>query len=127
MKANEGLGGSRRLNPLIAGATVTVMVLGLLGVAAITGHPSGALSQKSAASGGVMVSVRSDACPSCGTVEAVRSLTVRGEAGGPGAVYRVTVRMDDGSFRTVSQSALPAFAVGDKVRVMQGALHGPRP
>jgi hypothetical protein len=105
------------------------MVLGLLGVAAIRGHLSGTLSQKSAnaASGGVVAGVRSDACPSCGIVEAVRSMAVRSEAGGLGAVYRVTVRMDDGSFRTVSQSAVPAFAVGDKVRVMQGALHGPRP
>ena len=36
--------------------------------------------------------------------------------------YRVTVRMDDGSFRTLSQSSPPAFAVGDKVRVVDGTL-----
>jgi len=36
--------------------------------------------------------------------------------------YRVTVRMDDGSIRTLSQSTPPAFAVGDKVKVVDGAL-----
>ena len=36
--------------------------------------------------------------------------------------YRVTVRMDDGSFRTISLSSPPAFNVGDKVRVVEGRL-----
>ena len=36
--------------------------------------------------------------------------------------YRVTVRMDDGSFRTVSLSAPPTLAVGDKVRLVEGKL-----
>jgi len=36
--------------------------------------------------------------------------------------YRITVRMEDGSFRTLSQSSPPAFAVGDKVRVVDGTL-----
>jgi len=37
-------------------------------------------------------------------------------------VYRVTLRMDDGSFRAISLSSPPAFAVGDKVRVVEGRL-----
>src|SRR6266571_5035162 len=36
--------------------------------------------------------------------------------------YRVTVRMDDGSFRTISLSSPPTLAVGDKVRVVEGKL-----
>lgn len=36
--------------------------------------------------------------------------------------WRVSVRMDDGSLRMLSQSAQPAFAVGDKVKVVNGAL-----
>jgi len=36
--------------------------------------------------------------------------------------YRVTVRMDDGSFRTVSLASPPPFNVGDKVRVIEGRL-----
>jgi hypothetical protein len=39
-------------------------------------------------------------------------------------VYRVTVRMDDGSYRTLSQGAEPTFRPGDKVRLQQGALVG---
>lgn len=37
-------------------------------------------------------------------------------------IWRVTVRMDDGSARMLSQSTQPAFAVGDKVKVVNGAL-----
>jgi outer membrane lipoprotein SlyB len=37
-------------------------------------------------------------------------------------VFRVIVRMDDGSFRTVSISNPPDFTIGDKVRVVQGRL-----
>lgn len=36
--------------------------------------------------------------------------------------HRVVVRMEDGSTRTVFQSATPAFGVGDKVRVVNGTL-----
>jgi outer membrane lipoprotein SlyB len=34
--------------------------------------------------------------------------------------YKVRVRMPDGTFRTTYQSAAPAFAVGDKVKVSNG-------
>jgi outer membrane lipoprotein SlyB len=37
-------------------------------------------------------------------------------------VWRVTVRMDDGSFRAISLPSPPAFAVGEKVRVVEGRL-----
>ncbi len=84
-------------------------------------------------------------CALCGTVESIRTVEVRDEAGGGTAVtllgaggaiagseieknvkkryaYRVTVRMDDGSFRTISLSSPPTFAIGDKVRVVEGKL-----
>lgn len=34
--------------------------------------------------------------------------------------YRITVRMDDGAFRTISQSHVPSVAAGDKVKVVNG-------
>jgi outer membrane lipoprotein SlyB len=37
-------------------------------------------------------------------------------------VYRVTLHMDDGSFRAISLSSPPVFAVGDKVRVVESRL-----
>ncbi len=107
-------------------------------------------------------------CASCGTVESVNTVAVKGEGTGLGAVgggvvggllgnqvgngrgntvmtvlgaaggafagneieknvrkkvsYRVTVRMDDGSVRTVSQPQPPSVAAGDKVRVTNGAV-----
>lgn len=36
--------------------------------------------------------------------------------------YRVVVRMEDGSARTLYQSAAPAVGIGEKVRVINGAL-----
>lgn len=37
-------------------------------------------------------------------------------------LWRITVRMEDGASRTLSQSTQPAFAVGEKVKVVNGAL-----
>ncbi|MCX7143376.1 MAG: glycine zipper 2TM domain-containing protein [Proteobacteria bacterium] len=36
--------------------------------------------------------------------------------------YHVTMRMDDGTFRTVSQSTAPTVAVGSRVRIANGIL-----
>lgn len=37
-------------------------------------------------------------------------------------VWRVTLRMDDGSYRAISLPSPPLFAVGEKVRVVEGRL-----
>lgn len=36
--------------------------------------------------------------------------------------YEVTVRLNDGSSRVVSEAALPAWHIGDKVKVVNGAI-----
>ena len=36
--------------------------------------------------------------------------------------YEITVRMDDGSHRTLTQEAEPAYAIGEKVKIIDGAL-----
>ena len=155
-----------RIDTLFAGRAVPVLIAGLIGVAAVTGWLHGAPSPKqgdarSADTGRKPAPANS--CALCGTVESVRTVEVRDEAGGAGAAaggpgagdqavggggaavtlfgaggaiagseieknmkkryaYRVTVRMDDGSFRTISLSSPPTFAVGDKVRVVEGTL-----
>lgn len=38
-------------------------------------------------------------------------------------VHEITVRMEDGRERTFTQQADPSFVVGDRVRLVQGALH----
>lgn len=81
------------------------------------------------------------ACTGCGVVDAIRAVRIEGNASGFGAVvggafaghaieknvnrrtvYRVTVRMDDGSFRTVSQPHSPTIVVGSRVRLAKGSL-----
>lgn len=76
-------------------------------------------------------------CPVCGVVEAVRPYEIRAVRGMPAAddgpagadpnlvprtAWRVTVRMEDGSYRTLSQPKRPAFKTGDRVRIVDGAL-----
>ena len=36
--------------------------------------------------------------------------------------YDITVKMEDGQHRTVSQKEAPAVAVGDKVKIVDGML-----
>jgi len=75
--------------------------------------------------------VPSSSCTTCGTVEAIRTVELRGDAAGAQeldqhlskrVVYRVTVRLDDGSYRTLSQAAPPSIVVGGKVRIFDGAV-----
>src|SRR5258706_4979305 len=159
-----------RIDPLIAGPAVSVLIASVIGIGAMTGLLPSGLSPKQGdarpAEPGSQ-SVPATSCGLCGTVESIRTIEVRDEAndvstvsGGlsgaaagnrtdsnrtdsgsantamtflgtvAGAIsgdeternvrkryaYRVTVRMDDGSFRTVSLSSPPTLAVGDKVR-----------
>jgi outer membrane lipoprotein SlyB len=158
-----------RIDPLFAGRAVSVLIASLIGVGAVTGWLHSGLSPRQGdarpADPG-RKPVPPSTCALCGTVESIRIVEVRDEAGGAGAAagrpggtgadeqtvggggtavtllgaggaiagseieknakkryaYRVTVRMDDGSFRTISLSGPPTLAVGDKVRVVEGKL-----
>jgi len=173
--------GIKKTHPLILGAAASVMVVSLVGAAAIGGLLPEAHSDKAdsttqssapAADGarhGVPgAAARDSVCASCGTVASIRMVELKGDATGLGAVaggvtgavvgnqmgrgngnaimtllgaaggamagneieknvkkhyrYHVTVRMDDGSFRTVSQAAVPSVTVGEHVRVINGAV-----
>src|SRR5881628_4207677 len=141
-----------RIDPLFTGRAVSVLIASLIGVVAVTGWLHSGFSPKQGdarpADPG-HTTVPPSSCALCGTVESIRTLEVRDEAGGPGAAaggpgaagagehtiggsgapvtllgaggaiaggeieknvkkryaYRVTVRMDDGSFRTISLSS----------------------
>lgn len=58
-------------------------------------------------------------CAMCGVVAAVRTPDARGDGR---TSYRVTVRMTDGSYRTLAQSTPPTVGVGDRVRIADGAV-----
>src|SRR5438477_13067220 len=148
-----------RIDPLFTGRAVSVLIASLIGVGAVTGWLHSGLSPKQGdarPAGPGHTPVPPSSCALCGTVESIRTVEVRDEAGGPGAgeqsvggggaavtllgaagaiagseieknvkkryAYRVTVRMDDGSFRTISLSSPPTLAVGDQVRVVEGKL-----
>jgi len=127
-----------RSQPLIVGAVVAVVLLavvvvmsGLFPIAGAkkgaepterrtldTGRPAteGARPDSAATRG-----PSGDTCPICGTVDATRVVELE-RAEGKRMMYRVTVRMDDGSYRTLSQSAPPSVAVGERVRIVDGAV-----
>lgn len=46
----------------------------------------------------------------------------RNARGGSSQVYRVAIRMDNGSMQTVTQESAPAVQVGDRVRLDNGAI-----
>jgi hypothetical protein len=139
-----------RSHALILGAAAIVALLSLAALVALrsTGAPppqadeqsaKGAVEPRSAPTAEARpergatreAAPASPSCASCGTVEAVRTLEVRGEPTGSQeleqhlsrhVVYRVTVRLEDGSYRTLSQPTPPAIAVGAKVRILDGAV-----
>lgn len=159
-----------RIRPLIAGPAASVVMASLIAVGVVSGWSLGGLSPKQGDARPADPRPRltqPSSCASCGTVESIRTVEVRDEAGGAGApaggpagagageqtagesggtavtllgaggavagneigknvkkryAYRVTVRMDDGSFRTVSLSSPPTLAAGDKVRLVEGRL-----
>ena len=174
-----------RLHPLVAIASIALIIFSVAGVAAIFGKIPGAESRpaetfapsSSTASGAIRSAdgpapvERAQAplpCANCGMIESIRLAEVKGEGSGVGAVaggvagglignqighgtgrtvatiagaaggayaghtieknvkkhtvYRVTLRMDDGSLRTVAQREAPAYAVGDRVRLSNGRI-----
>jgi len=60
-------------------------------------------------------------CRDCGTVVDVREMTRRGRVS---PQYQVTVRLNDGSMRTVNESQVPLWRSGDRVRIGNGQFSG---
>ena len=91
--------GFRKTHPLVLGAAASVMVVSLVGAAAIGGLLPNARSDKtdtpaqssapaadSARHGVLRPAARDSACASCGTVESIRAMEIKGNATGVGAV-----------------------------------------
>ena len=86
------------IHPFVAGVSVAIILLSGVGITAVTGHLPGANAPR--AERAVVVEVKE--------VDARR--------------YEVSVRLQDGSVKTVSSGAPPAWKSGDKVRVVNGRL-----
>jgi len=136
------------LPPLLMGAGVSALVGSLAGIATMAGWlptngaPGPELTSARTSAPperGPTLAPHDGTCATCGVVESVRAVRSgrdavgsrdadsRLVAGGPPAgekrmSYRVTVRMDDGSYRTLSHAAPPTVAVGDPVRVAEGVV-----
>ena len=92
--------------PLLLAFGVALLLSGLVGAAAVTGVLPAAAAKKAD-------------CRACGAVAAVRKVEL---GAGRRSVYRITVRMDDGSERTVTHESAPLYPVGARVRVNGHAL-----
>ena len=110
--------------------TAMSRVLPVTGVAFVLGAASAALAgwlsiARAQAPADIAVAVPAPptpaACAMCGVVSAVRVFDPRGDANTRPS-YRVTVRMTDGSFRTLAQPNPPSVGVGDRVRIAEGAV-----
>ena len=104
-----------KIHPVVIGAAAAVLGSGALGAAALTGMLPLTSSRPERAAEPVIETV---GCAHCGIVESVR---VAGKNVKNSTLYRVTVRMDDGSVRSVSLPSAPGYAVGDRVRVLNGS------
>ena len=169
-----------RTHPIFLAAGAAVLLFSLLGAAALTGvlpagnsapAESAALAHKTAAATPAShpsQRMAAGPCMTCGVIESVRAVEVKGSGSGVGAVaggvaggvlgnqighggtrtlltiggaaggayagneiernvnrrtvWRVAVRLDDGSLRTLSQKGQPPFAVGERVRIVDGAM-----
>jgi outer membrane lipoprotein SlyB len=116
--------GWTRNYPLLMRAGAAVLFLfSLVAAAAMTGTLSAGSPDRSGNTAKA-VAARKSACRNCGVVVWVRTVEVdtAKNRGAKQTGHSVTVRMDDGSERTLSQAAAPSFSVGARVRVNGNAL-----
>ncbi len=116
--------------PRLMGAGVGALLLfSLVAAASMTGALPAALSthpgkNPDAGNTAKAAAARKSTCRNCGVVVWVRAFEVdtTKNQGGKHTGHSVTVRMDDGSERTLSQAVAPSFAVGARVRINGNAL-----
>jgi hypothetical protein len=113
--------------PIAIASGISVLLFGLVGAAAISGVMPSEISRQNPHATPLVdttafaAAARKANCRNCGVVSSVRPIEViAAEAKTKG--YRVTVRMDDGSERSVSLAAQPGFGIGARVRINGSAL-----
>lgn len=120
------MGWTRNYPRLMAAGFVTLLLFSLVAAAAMTGALPGLPSHagKNQDNTAKAAAARKSTCRNCGVVVWVRTVEVdtTKNQGGKQTEHSVTVRMDDGSERTLSKLVAPSFAVGARVRVNGNAL-----
>lgn len=78
-------------------------------------------------------------CTECGVVHSVRKVQAKRKGAGPGAAgalagneiskpatpanaYEITVDLDDGTSRVITEASAPSWRNGDKVRIVNGVI-----
>ena len=117
------MGWTRNYRILMGAGTAALLLLSLVVAAAMTGQ-LGAGSSAQSGNTAKAAAARNSGCRNCGVVVWVRTVEIDAtkKRGPKQTGHSVTVRMDDGTERTLSQAAAPNFAVGARVRVNGNAL-----
>jgi phosphoribosylformylglycinamidine (FGAM) synthase-like enzyme len=73
----------------------------------------------------VMPAGAGDAASAAGSTGSTGATGATGASGaaGAGQAYVITLQMDDGSTRKVTQEAVPDFRSGDRVNMTDGMIH----
>lgn len=113
--------------PVVLGGGVAILLFSLVGGAAITGVMPQDIAKHNPLANPLVDTTASAAaakrsnCRTCGVISAIRPIRIEGQSGTV-AAYRVTVRMDDGSERMLSQSTQPLLPIGARVRIKGDAV-----
>lgn len=116
--------------PLLA-ASLSIIVVSVAATAAVAAFVPSARSEKvetsveNSLSAASQEALRESLCASCGTLVGARrveSSVDQTESEPIVVTYRVTVRMVNGTFRTLSQPMPPAVSPGGGVRIVDGAV-----
>jgi hypothetical protein len=136
------------LYPMMLIAAISVIVLSVVGIATMMGWMPGALSGHDGsgrAAGVPLANPGADryllTCDNCGAIESVHPIELGrgreraaavtpgsgpgkeiGKSAKPAVVYRITVRMNDGTTRTFIEPSKPAVGIGEKVRVSERGI-----
>ena len=107
----------------IAGIALTLFCA--VGIAAVMGWipsslsgPSGRESVAQPPASAPVAAVAT--CAECGVIESVRVADAQAKVSTTN--YRITVRLNDGSSRVISEAGLPRWRSGDKVKIVSGAI-----
>src|SRR6266581_4366765 len=113
-----------RIDPLFTVRAVPVLIASLIGVGAVTGWLHSGLSPKQGDARPADTGRKpapTNSCALCGTVESIRTVEVRDEAGGAGAAAGGPGSVGEQTIGG-SGNAITLLGVGDKVRVVEGKL-----
>jgi len=111
-----------RIQSVIVSVAASVVVVGMGAVAAIIGFSSSADAGRSGVPVAVAAKPLDRKCADCGVVVAVRPVELSSKT--EARRYQVQVRMANGSVKTLTYIAPPAWRAGDRVRLQNGRVVG---